>query len=89
MTTICKSCGAKIRFVEMQSGKKMPIDGDVKNIVAKVGGGWKVITVYESHFANCPGADSHRKPKLKSQDIPPLKNRGGGASIEGPNFPKP
>jgi hypothetical protein len=79
MTTICKSCGAKIRFVEMASGKKMPIEENVKNIVAKFGEKWKTITGYESHFANCPGADLHRKPNLQSQGIPPLKNRDGGA----------
>jgi hypothetical protein len=79
MTTNCKSCGAKIRFVEMRSGKKMPIELNLKNIVAKIDGNWNVVAGYDSHFANCPGADSHRKPKLKSQGIPPLTNRDGGA----------
>lgn len=77
--TICKSCGAQIRFVEMPTGAKMPIEISPKNIVAKTGGQWRVITGYDSHFANCPGADKHRKPKVTIQDIGPLSERDGGA----------
>ena len=76
--TKCKTCGAQIRFVEMASGKMMPIETNVKNVIAKTGGQWKVISGFESHFANCPGADKHRKPKMTNQDIGPLSNREGG-----------
>ena len=75
----CKSCGRDIRFVEMPTGRKMPIEVTPKNVVAKVGGQWKTITGYESHFVNCPDADNHRRPKTTNQEIGPLTKREGGA----------
>ncbi len=46
----CRSCGAEIFWVELPSGRKGPYDADPTGDVA-------------SHFATCPNANQHRKPK--------------------------
>lgn len=72
--SVCRSCGAEIRWVEMEgSGKRMPIDpapsprGNVEvfdNVNARVVAGPDLlvgVNYYTSHFATCPQAAKHRK----------------------------
>jgi hypothetical protein len=69
----CSSCGARITWATTENGKKIPIDaqkdltgniqlelrdGVLTAIVGKNGTGH-----YVSHFATCPNAKSHRKPR--------------------------
>lgn len=42
---VCKSCGKEIFWVKTEAGKNMPVSMETK----------------ESHFADCPNADQHRK----------------------------
>lgn len=63
MSTTCRSCGAAITWVEMESGKRMPLDLPEKRvvIVPSTGKG-RVMDAHTSHFATCPNAAQHRKP---------------------------
>lgn len=57
--TECKSCNAKIIYLETAAGKKMPVDAatvyqaDIMFDRAK----------HMTHFATCITADKHRKTK--------------------------
>ena len=57
----CKSCGAAIVWVKTKGGKNMPVDadtfkaGDPSVFMPEIG--------HQSHFATCPNADKHRKPR--------------------------
>lgn len=74
----CKSCGAEIVWAKTPAGKSMPLDADPHpdgNVSLTPGGalvlpadlvesGKKIGSKrYRSHFASCPGAAAHRKPK--------------------------
>lgn len=61
----CKTCGAEITWVTMESGKKMPVDAETKVFVvcdADYQNGY-VERGYISHFTTCPDADHHRSAK--------------------------
>ena len=53
----CKGCGAEIAWVQVESGKLMPVDPPSLTVVTKEG---KVITGQQSHFASCPKASTFR-----------------------------
>lgn len=57
----CKFCGAAILWVEMASGKKMPLNEKPIYMVEVKEGIGKVVQVYEAHWSTCPGADNFRK----------------------------
>jgi hypothetical protein len=70
----CRSCGAEIKWVVMSGGKRMPLDAepcDDGNVVEGDDGRYAVAVSirksdrprYKSHFATCPNASGHRKPK--------------------------
>lgn len=74
--TLCGSCGARIRWVRTQTGKAMPVDevphpmGHV--VFTGVGDTVRVLdgsqlphegAAWRSHFASCPDADRHRRPR--------------------------
>ena len=59
----CKSCNAPLRWVEMSTGKKMPLDAKPIQAVQVKEGIGEVVTVYIPHWATCHGADSFRKGK--------------------------
>lgn len=74
----CRSCGAEIVWVLTQKGHRMPIDpepapgGDIvvdDGIASVVGGADLVDAVFEgralylAHFATCPNAARHRRPR--------------------------
>lgn len=68
----CRTCKAAIIWVKTEKGKKMPLDAtpteagmfflDEEDGIALYGRG-KQATGYTSHFATCPQANQHRKPK--------------------------
>ncbi len=56
----CRSCGAEIAWVRMESGKMMPCDIDAEIITEKDG---SKLVVLKPHWASCPYADEHRRDK--------------------------
>jgi len=57
----CK-CGADIAFIEMASGKKMPIDAQWENMVwINQGGAGQMVKVYRPHWGTCPLAKQFKK----------------------------
>lgn len=67
----CRSCGAPIVWVVMfPSGKRMPLDAKPISGLIRVEPGSPPTghaygeQRYLSHFATCPNAAQHRKPKL-------------------------
>ena len=55
----CKSCGATIGFELTSSGKQMPVEMGIGKLLVK----GEIVEGKIPHWANCPGADTHRKPK--------------------------
>lgn len=55
----CRSCNARIIFLPTASGKKMPVDADTVEAHDEEFDADR----HESHFATCPAADQHRKPR--------------------------
>lgn len=55
----CRSCGTLIVWMVTKSGKRMPVDATS----AKFGDKEFDHTRHVSHFATCPNANQHRKPK--------------------------
>lgn len=55
----CSSCGAAIRWVLTNNGRRMPVDaatwqeGDERYLPER----------HISHFASCPNADKHRRAR--------------------------
>lgn len=72
----CSSCGAEILFVEMESGKRMPVDPaplfqakagmiywpDAEEHEIPTAKVMRKATIHQPHWATCPDADRHRKP---------------------------
>ena len=56
----CKGCGAKIEWVKMVSGKKMPLDKAQSMVQVKEGIG-QVIQVHMPHWATCSKAKDFKK----------------------------
>jgi hypothetical protein len=73
----CKSCGRPMRWVDTNRGRKMPVDFDPHedgNVVVHANGRADVqgatpseipngATLHFSHFATCPNANEHRRPR--------------------------
>jgi hypothetical protein len=55
----CRSCSAKIIFLETAAGRKMPVDADTVESDDETFDGSR----HTSHFAVCPAADKHRRPR--------------------------
>ena len=64
MSQQCKSCGAEIEFVKMESGKFNPVNAAPRFTIVTDDG--RVETGRISHFANCPAAGSFRKKEQKA-----------------------
>ncbi len=68
--SVCKTCGAAITWVKLPTGRTMPldagsftaflIDGDKLNALNPSA---RPVQVRQSHFATCPQAAQHRRPK--------------------------
>ena len=66
----CKSCGAEITWIKTENGKMHPINAKSQKLwVFHVDGQWRLSDCATSHFASCPNADQHRKPKDKGQEL--------------------
>ena len=67
----CKGCGAKIKWVKMNSGGNMPLDPEPQKIVvisSMVFGKEErgtLLTGHVVHWATCPNADDFKKEKDK------------------------
>lgn len=71
----CKSCGAAIVWARTIGGKRMPVDaepsaggsvvlhGDGTCTVVPLSGKPDGVSLHKSHFATCPNAEEHRKPR--------------------------
>jgi hypothetical protein len=59
---VCKSCGETIIWVEMASGKKMPLNPLLYTVVTMDPGTGcgQVVQGRKPHWATCSGADSFR-----------------------------
>jgi len=67
----CSSCGAEIIFAKTASGKTMPLSvaSKQKRVVLSDGDATAMVRdTYLSHFADCPNASQHRKPKDGGKD---------------------
>jgi hypothetical protein len=72
-TGTCRSCKASILWVVMQSGRAMPLDAEpsASGTIVVDGEHARVAKPdpadpqprYTSHFATCPGAGQHRRPR--------------------------
>lgn len=68
MNAKCKSCGAEIIWAVTDGGARMPVSVASKQIRVVLHEGVKdpvarIQPTYVSHFADCPNADQHRKPR--------------------------
>ena len=77
--TACKSCGQPVRWRRTPAGKSNPLDFDPSpagNVILVEPGGCRTLggdelatarrdgtQLYLSHFATCPQAAKHRRPK--------------------------
>lgn len=55
----CSSCNAMIIFFDTLAGKRMPVNADT----VEVGDMVIDLSRHKSHFATCPKADKHRRPR--------------------------
>ena len=72
-TSNCRSCGAEIRWVLTTAGRRMPVDAEPHLVMVSTGETLltdgplvKPAYGYTSHFATCPHAAQHRRPRLPS-----------------------
>ena len=61
----CKSCHAEIKWVEMATGKKMPLNAKPMQMVQVKEGIGEVIPVYMPHWATCWDAEAWKKGRSK------------------------
>ena len=73
----CKSCGAPIEFIRLPSGKFTPVEVGKISIYSQEAGNWYLYKGHEPHWRNCPGAESHRRPRIKKGKVGPLTTRPG------------
>lgn len=59
-TSTCTSCKAPIVWVRTANGRSMPCDPEVLAVVTDTG---EIARGRQSHFASCPNADRHRRPR--------------------------
>lgn len=74
----CRSCGARIFWMKTTNGKLAPIDAepspdgnmvlrdDVAHVVKK-GDLFETGPKHKNHFATCPNAASHKKPRESAE----------------------
>lgn len=61
----CRSCGAEVLWMTMQSGKKNPLDPRRLTVVTDEG---VAVSGRSSHFATCTHAERHRKRPESEED---------------------
>jgi hypothetical protein len=62
----CRSCGAKIVWLETANGKSMPVDAETAGAGDKSFDGAR----HTTHFATCPNANQHRQNKKAGAAAP-------------------
>ena len=85
----CRSCSAEIRWVKTEQGKNMPVDADPVDD-GNLAVDWDQGVChylkppdqddytgrrYTSHFATCPNAKQHRKPKQTDAEIDAARDK--------------
>lgn len=60
-TVPCSSCGADIVWFRTKSGKRMPVDERTTQPTDRED--QLDLKRHVSHFATCPNADQHRRPR--------------------------
>ena len=90
----CKSCQANIIWITFQ-GKSIPLDAaPVTGFVrvdddGGVGHTWVNSVLHINHFATCPDADEHRKPRESTEpgNVTDKHPREDHAPVEPPDLP--
>lgn len=60
----CRGCGARIGWLTLDSGKRMPVDlKPLQSVVVEDLEGCRVIQGYRPHWASCPAADQFKKER--------------------------
>lgn len=59
----CKGCGQEIKWVEMATGKKMPVDAKPVVMIQIKGGVGQAVSFYKPHWATCPNAKDFKREK--------------------------
>ena len=90
MSAICTSCGAAIVWAHTSDGKRVPLDIAAVLVAVQIEPG---IVAFkqgrESHFATCPNARQHRKPRQRRHTTeavqcamcPDMVERGQAGSV--------
>ena len=65
----CRGCGQDIHFVQTTNGRRMPCNDKKLTVVTLTG---EVVSGWEPHWRNCPGARRFRKPKQKERRVFPI-----------------
>lgn len=78
----CRSCGAEIIWIEMASGKTMPVDPKRPMLVwcgrdGNQPGEVKQSYGYTPHWVTCPDAKEHRQPKQQPLPLGPVPAKAG------------
>lgn len=60
-TVQCRSCGADIVWFRTKAGKRMPVDEATTQPTDRED--QLDLERHTSHFATCPDADQHRRPR--------------------------
>ena len=80
--SVCRSCGASILWAATASGRSTPLDagphpegnlyldGDVARVAVAARAAPEGAPLYRSHFATCPQAARHRRPKPAAPETP-------------------
>ncbi|KKL57067.1 hypothetical protein LCGC14_2239150 [marine sediment metagenome] len=63
MSSKCRGCHQEIKWAEMPTGKKMPLDYKPLIMVQVTEGIGEMIKVYMPHWATCPKAKDFKKKK--------------------------
>jgi len=60
----CRGCGAPVVWKKTRSGKPMICEAKAIKVAVDIGDGTvSIVTGHEPHWANCPKADSFRRPR--------------------------
>jgi hypothetical protein len=57
----CKGCEAEIEWINMTSGKSMPVNKKPQKMIVIKQGGGEVVDAYTPHWSTCPNAQHFKK----------------------------
>lgn len=58
---VCKGCGAPIRWIQMRSGKGMPVDAKPFKMIVIIDGIAGLREAWMPHWATCPKARDFKR----------------------------